>query len=88
MWSTRKGVYEVLIIGVASVLILLLTMAAQRMGVAQPWAMAIAVGVALLAVYPFMLRHQRANVPISHWALAVAAIVAVSLFLHLLLLRV
>ena len=78
---------KVLTIGATSVLILLVTIALQRAGMAQPWAMAVAVGASLLAVYPFMLRRQRANVTMGQWALAVIAIVAVSLFLHLVLIR-
>jgi len=84
----RFGIFDVLVGGGAMIVIVVISMLLQRAGVSQPVAMAPAMAAGLLVLYPAMRRWNRADIPLYKWALVVAVIVAISLALHLLLLRI
>jgi putative flippase GtrA len=84
----RVGTFDLLVGGAAVVVTVAISALLQHAGVTQPYAMAAAMAAGLLALYPAMRRWSRADVPLYKWALVIAAIVVISLSLHLLLLRV
>jgi len=79
----RFGVFDLVISGAAVLTVVLLAAVLQRAGLAQPFALAIAVPCSLLVLYPAMRRWSRSELPFQKWALVALLVALAGLLLDL-----
>jgi len=83
----RFGLFELAIGAAALMAILLLSVVLQRAGLAQPFALAIAIPCSLLVLYPVMRRWSDTELPFSKWAIVALLVALVGLVLDLVVVR-
>ncbi len=79
----RFGLFDIAISGAAVLTVVLLAAVLQRAGLAQPFALAIAIPCSLLVLYPATRRWWRSELPFLKWAGVVLLITLAGLLVNL-----